>query len=122
MLYGILENRTACGRIAVMTEIAIKAEDLRLPAEARDALEGGACVLITRYGKPTSALLKFETYALVAPLLELIQAGVVISPEMLMTIDDIELARDLADDTETTSAEAAMIEGLLAQDSEPSAG
>ena len=105
-----------------MTEIAIKAEDLRLPTEAREALEDGACVLITRYGKPTSALLKFETYALVAPLLELIEAGVVVSPEMLMTTDDIALARDLADDTETTSAEAAMIEALLAEDNEPSAG
>jgi hypothetical protein len=105
-----------------MKEIAIKAEDLRLPAEARDALEGGACVLITRYGKPTSALLKFETYALVAPLLELIEAGVVVSPEMLMTKDDIALARDLADDTETTSAEEAMIEALLAEDRKSSAG
>lgn len=58
-----------------MTEIAIKAEDLRLPADARAALEDGARVLITRYGKLTSALTSYETYALVAPLIELIEAG-----------------------------------------------
>lgn len=96
-----------------MTEIAIKAEDLRLPSDARAALEDGARVLITRYGKPTGALLSYETYTLVAPLLELIEAGAVVSPELLMTTDDIELAQDLATDDESTEAEQALIEQLL---------
>jgi hypothetical protein len=98
-----------------MAEIAIRAEDLRLPAEARGALEDGDRVLITRYGKPTSALLSYKAYSLVAPLLELLEEGVVVSPEMLMTKDDIALARDLSSDTETTPAEQAMIETLLQQ-------
>jgi hypothetical protein len=99
----------------VLAEIAIKAEDLRLPAQARDALDDGARVLITRYGKPTSALLSYEAYSLVAPLLELIEEGATLSPEMLMTKDDIALARDLASDDEPTPAEEAMIETLLEQ-------
>lgn len=98
-----------------MTEIEVKAEDLRLPTEARCALQEGRRVLITRYGKPTSALLSYEAYRLVAPLLELIEEGANVSPEMLMTKDDIALARDLAADTETTPAEEAMIETLLEQ-------
>jgi len=96
-----------------MTEIAIKAEELRLPAGAREALEDGARVLITRYGKPTSALMSYEVYVLVAPLLELIEAGAVVSPELLMTSDDIKLAQDLATDDESSEAEQAMIEQLL---------
>lgn len=106
----------------LMPEIAIKAEDLRLPSEAREALDDGGRVLITRYGKPTSALLSIEAYELVAPLLELIEEGAVVSPEMLMTKDDIALAHDLAHDTETTSAEEQQIEELLAQAQGPSAG
>jgi hypothetical protein len=98
-----------------MPEIAIRAEELRLPAEAREALEDGDRVLITRYGKPMSALLSYEAYSLVAPLLELIEEGAVVSPEMLMTKDDIALARELATDTQTTPAEQAMIETLLEQ-------
>src|SRR4051794_7287554 len=105
-----------------MTEIAIKAEDLRLPVEARDALEEGARVLITRYGKPTSALLSWEAYNLVAPLLELIEEGAVVSPEMLMTKDDIALAKDLAQDDESTPAEIAVIDDLIARASASSAG
>ena len=49
----------------------------------------------------------------VAPLLELIEAGAVVSPELLMTSDDIKLAQDLATDDESTEAEQAMIEQLL---------
>lgn len=105
-----------------MSEIAIKAEDLRLPSEAREALDGGGRVLITRYGKPTSALLNIATYEMMAPLLDLIEEGAVVSPEMLMTKDDIALARDLADDTGTTPAEEQQIEELLAQTQESGAG
>lgn len=105
-----------------MSEIAIRAEDLRLPSQAREALNGGGRVLITRYGKPTSALLNIETYEMVAPLLELIEEGAVVSPEMLMTKDDIALARDLANDTGTMPAEEQQIEELLARAQESSAG
>ena len=104
-----------------MSEIAIKAEDLRLPITARDALEKGDRVLITRYGKPTSALLSYESYVLVAPLLELIERGAVVSPEMLMTTDDIALARDLARDVESMPAEEALIDSMLAEQAEESA-
>ncbi len=97
-----------------MPEIAINAEHLRLPSAARDALEHGTRVLITRYGKPTGALLNWQTYNLVVPLLELLEEGVVVSPELLMTNDDIALIADLAADEQTTPAEEELIDALLA--------
>lgn len=98
-----------------MDDIAVKAEEIRLSERARQALERGQRVLITRYGHPTGALLNWEKYSLVAPLLDLIEEGAIISPEMLMTRQDIALARDLAQDDETTPAEEAMIEEMLAE-------
>lgn len=40
-----------------MNDIAVKAEEIRLSERARQALERGQRVLITRYGRPTGALL-----------------------------------------------------------------
>ena len=105
-----------------MGEIAIKAEDMRLPVSAREALDHGDRVLITRYGQPTTALLSYESYARVAPLLELMEQGAVISPELLMSQADIALMKDLAQDTENTPAEDALIEVMLTEQAEASAG
>jgi hypothetical protein len=59
-------------------------------------------------------VLSWEKFVLIAPLLDLIEAGTTISPEMLMTSADIELARDLATDREPTEAEDAAIARMLA--------
>jgi hypothetical protein len=98
-----------------MNDIAIKAEEIRLSERARQALERGQRVLITRYGRPTGALLNWEKYSLVEPLLDLIEEGAIVSPEILITKEDIALARDLSQDDETTPAEEAMIEEMLVE-------
>lgn len=98
-----------------MNDLEIKAEEIRLPERARVALEQGTRVRITRYGQPTGVLLNRDTYSLVEPLLDLIEAGAVISPEMLMTKSDIALAQDLAEDRDTTPGEQSMIDDLLAE-------
>jgi hypothetical protein len=95
--------------------VDITAEEVRLPERAREALERGRRVCISRYGRPAAYVLGGEQYTLVAPLLDLIEEGVVVSHEMLMSAADAALARDLAEDRETSPAEAAAIEELLAE-------
>lgn len=97
------------------TVIDITAEEIRLPERARKALEHGRRVCIKRYGHPTAYVLGGDQYALVAPLLDLMEAGVVVSHELLMSGEDMALARDLAEDRETTPGEEAAIAGLLAE-------
>lgn len=103
--------------------IDINAEEIRLPERARRALAHGSRVRISRYGHPAAYVLGGEQYALVAPLLDLMEAGVRVSPELLMSGEDIALARDLAEDRDTTPGEDAVIEELLAErDGDPDAG
>lgn len=99
-----------------MSEVAVTAEAFRFPAQANEALEQGDRVLITRYGKPTRAVLSYEAYQLVAPLLELIEAGATVSPEVLMSVDDVALSQDLAADDEVSDVEAAFIDELIDRD------
>jgi hypothetical protein len=68
---------------------------------------------VTRYGRRQHVLLTNEQFELVAPLLELLEQGAAVSPELLMTSQDIELARDLAEDREPSAAENAQIDVLL---------
>lgn len=55
-----------------------------------------------------------EQFGLVEPMLELLQKGVSVSPEMLMTEEDVDLMRDLATDREPAEAEEAQLEALIA--------
>ncbi len=103
--------------------IDITAEEIRLPERARKALERGSRLRISRYGHPSAYVLGGEQYALVAPLLDLMEEGVHVSHELLMSSEDIALARDLAEDRDTTPEEEAVIEELLAErDGAPDAG
>jgi hypothetical protein len=95
--------------------IDITAEEIRLPERARKALEHGSRVRINRYGQPSAYVLGGEQYALVAPLLDLLEEGVRVPHELLLSRADIALARDLAEDRETTPREEALIEELLAE-------
>jgi hypothetical protein len=95
--------------------IDITAEEVRLPERVREALANGRRVCINRYGRPTAYLLGGDQYALVAPLLDLIDRGVHVSHELLMSDDDIALASDLAEDRETTPEEQAVIDEMLAE-------
>lgn len=97
-----------------MELIEVKSQDVRLPAVATDALTHGTPVAVTRYGNPIHVVLPTDKFRLIEPLLELLQQGVTVSPEMLMTQEDIALTHDLAEDREPVPAEEAQIDTLLA--------
>lgn len=95
--------------------LEVSSQEVRLPQEAVEALAQGRPVSVTRYGHPQHVVLSRAQYALVAPLLELLQEGANVSPELLMTKDDVELMRQLAEDPEPTEAERLQIEQLLGE-------
>ncbi|MEX2196648.1 MAG: hypothetical protein WD844_15315 [Thermoleophilaceae bacterium] len=96
-----------------MKAFPIPSRDVRLPRRALEALAEGRAVAVTRYGKTEHVVLAERQYAQVAPLLEALEEGVSVSPELLMTRSDVELARELADDREPTEAEEAQIARLV---------
>ena len=98
--------------------IKISSEKVRFPHEVVTELNEGNPVSVTRYGKPAHVLLSQQQFALVAPFLELLQEGVMISPEFRMTKDDIALDRELASDREPSEGEEDQIAELLSELSE----
>jgi hypothetical protein len=96
-----------------MELVEVAAQDVRLPAAAVEALSAHRAVAVTRYGRRQHVLLTNEQFELVAPLLELLEEGAAVSPELLMTAQDIALERDLAGDREPSAAENAQIDALL---------
>lgn len=98
-----------------MKIVEVPAQEVRLPAQAIEALAAHVPVAVTRYGRRQHVVLAEEQFRLVAPLLELLEEGVAVSPELLMAREDIELERDLARDREPSDAENAQIEALLAE-------
>lgn len=97
-----------------MIRVEVRSQNVRIPAEAAEALAEGTPVAVTRYGSPTHVMLSEEQFSLVEPLLEMLQKGAVVSPELLMSENDIELMNDLANDREPAEAEAAQLENLIA--------
>ncbi|HVS28762.1 MAG TPA: hypothetical protein VHE14_04370 [Solirubrobacteraceae bacterium] len=95
--------------------LEIPSQEVRLPAEAVEALTHGTPVAVTRYGQPVHVVLSQKQFASVAPLLELLNEGANVSPELLMTQEDIVLMRDLAEDREPSEAEEEQIDELVAQ-------
>ena len=93
----------------------IRAQDVRLPARAVEALAAHRPVAVTRYGRRLHVVLTQEQFSLVEPLLELLQEGAAVSPELLRSSEDIELEQALGDDREPTEAENAQIASLLAE-------
>lgn len=96
--------------------VEVQARDVRLPAEATEAVAEGTPVVVTRYGQRTLVMLSDREFSLVEPMLELLKKGVSVSPEMLMTEDDVELMRDLANDREPDEAERAVLDELIASE------
>ncbi|MBA2428949.1 MAG: hypothetical protein ACR2KD_08315 [Thermoleophilaceae bacterium] len=99
-----------------MELLEVPAHEIRLPSRASEALDAGRPVAVTRYGRPVHVVLGHDRFALLAPLLELIEEGAAISPESLMTREDMALARDLAADTEPDEEEEREIASLLDDD------
>lgn len=100
-----------------MKLLEVRSQDVRLPARAVDALAEGMPVAVTRYGGQVHVVLPTDKFQLVEPLLELLEEGIAVSPEMLMTQEDIALTHDLAEDREPAPTEEAQIDLLLAESS-----
>jgi PHD/YefM family antitoxin component YafN of YafNO toxin-antitoxin module len=93
--------------------LEIPSQEVRLPAQAIEALAHGQPVAVTRYGRPVHVVLSQEQFAWVAPLLELLSEGANVSPELLMSKEDIELLHDLAEDREPAPAEEEQIAEIV---------
>ena len=93
----------------------IPSHEVRLPARAVEVLAAHRPVGVTRYGHRQHVILAEEQFVLIAPLLELLSEGAGVSPELLMTKEDIELLNDLAEEDEAGEAEAAQVAELLAE-------
>jgi len=102
-----------------MELLDVPAQEVRLSARISRALAEHRPVAVSRYGKRLAVVLSDEQFDLVAPLLELLEQGAAVSPELLMTVDDLELERALAQDRESTDAENAQIAELLRASSGP---
>jgi hypothetical protein len=94
----------------------VRAQDVRLPTEASEALADGRAVAVTRYGQRTVVLISGEQFDLIEPVLELLNKGVTLPPELLMTEEDIALIKDLSQDREAAEAEAAQLEELISEE------
>jgi hypothetical protein len=97
--------------------VEVRAQEVRLPARAVEALAAHRPVAVTRYGRRLHVVLTEEQFARVEPLLELLEEGSTVSPELLRTKEDIVLERALAEDREPAEAENAQIASLLAETS-----
>lgn len=95
--------------------LEVPSREIRLPARAVEALAAHRPVAVTRYGRRLHVLLTEEQFSLLEPLLELLQEGATVSPELLRSAEDIELERALGADREATEAENAQIASLLAE-------
>jgi len=93
--------------------LEVAAQEVRLSAKIAEALAERRPVAVNRYGKRLAVLLSEEQFDQVAPLLELLQEGAAVSPELLKTEDDLELERALAQDRLPADAEQEQIAELL---------
>ena len=98
-----------------MDVVEVRSQEVRLPSRAVEALDRQGVVAVTHYGRRRHVVLTDERFSLVAPLLELLEEGVGMPAELLMTTDDIALERTLAEDREPDPAEEQLIDTALAQ-------
>lgn len=99
--------------LTLVDVLEVPAQEVRLSAKIAEALSEQRPVAVNRYGKRLAVLLSDEQFALVAPLLELLHEGALVSPELLKTEEDFELERALAQDRVSTDGEDAQIAELL---------
>jgi PHD/YefM family antitoxin component YafN of YafNO toxin-antitoxin module len=93
----------------------VPSQEVRLPPRAVEALAAHRPVAVTRYGRRLHVVLTEEQFSLLEPLLELLQEGGALSPELLRSNEDLALERALGEDREPTEAENAQIASLLAE-------
>lgn len=96
-----------------MDILEVAAQEVRLSAKIASALAERRPVAVNRYGRRLAVLLSEEQFDQVAPLLELLQEGAAVSPELLKTEDDLQLERALAEDRLPVDEEEAQIAELV---------
>jgi len=72
-----------------MEDLVIQAREVRLPKAAREALEQGDSVVITRYGRPAMAAVAPEAFQAVRPIIERRRKGLPVCHTDLLNSDDI---------------------------------
>jgi PHD/YefM family antitoxin component YafN of YafNO toxin-antitoxin module len=98
-----------------MRVVELPATDVRLSPSAAEALSTDVPVVVTRYGRRAHVVLSAEQFALIEPLLELLEEGRAVPAELLMTEDDLELQKMLAEDREPSPGEIELINELIAE-------
>lgn len=97
-----------------MALVEVPAHEVRLSKRAASALAERQTVAVTRYGRRSHVVVSTERFALVEPLLELLDGGTV-PFELLLTTSDLELERLLAEDREPSQVEQALVDELLTE-------
>jgi len=77
-----------------MSTTTVRAGDVRLPREAREALEQREPVTVTDRDRPAFVILHPDDYAYASPLLERRRQGLPIPVERLLTEDDFAIIRE----------------------------
>lgn len=98
-----------------METVEVPAHEVRLSKRAASALADRQTVTVTRYGRRSHVVLSADRYDLVEALLELIDDGVALPVELLLTNADLELERLLAEDRTPSPGEQALVDELLAE-------
>jgi PHD/YefM family antitoxin component YafN of YafNO toxin-antitoxin module len=72
-----------------MTTFTVRAGDIRLPREAREALDQREPVTVTDHDRPAFVILHPDDYAFASPLLERRRHGLPVPIERLLTDEDL---------------------------------
>ncbi len=90
-----------------MTNLTIPSKNVRVPEQARQAVDNHEDVLVVSRGRARFVLLNAEDYALVSPILEKHRQGQPSPVEALLTADDLAI---LAEETDEADL---LAEGML---------
>ncbi len=96
-----------------MNVIEVSSQEVRFPAAAVQALERHDVVAVTHYGRRRHVVLSEDQFALIAPLLELLEEDARVPSELFMSNDDMRLERELAEDRASTEGENALIAAAI---------
>ncbi len=81
-----------------MTMVTVPASSVRVPPEARDALEQHEPVTVVTHKRSQYVILHPDDFAVVAPMLERYRSGRPIPVEELLTEDDLAILREESDE------------------------
>ena len=87
-----------------MSTMTVRAGDVRLPREAREAVDQREPVTVTDHDRPAFVILHPDDYAYASPLLERRRQGLPVPIERLLTDEDLAvIAMDASDDDDAVA-------------------